>query len=369
MSLPFARPGLLAKFRRTHPPARATRLHRPTPLLLTTLLLSAALTARPALVSAATPAEEAEQLIERGKRLRAAGDDQGALPLFQRAYKLNPGPRTAAQLGVVEQALLLCADADDHLTEALKAPEDDPFLKKNRKILEESLSYVKKRVARVEVTGEPEGAEVLVNGRMVGKVPLNKPVKVNAGSVDVELRSPGYKPLMRTLMLTGGQYQPVVLRLERLSAAVARSGGAPPVDALRQQVDQDDGGDWRRWSVVGAVGGAALGLGVGAYGVLRHDSKVESFHSKGCAEKDGSGVDKTSGLPTPTCRQAFSAMGDARKLAIVGFGAAGALAVTALILHLTAPEARGSATEYAQRSTPVCVPDLVGRGLNCALRF
>jgi hypothetical protein len=341
-----------------------------TAIVLTSLMAPLQLALLPIpMAAAATPAEEAEQLIERGKRLREAGDDERALPLFRKAYQLNPGPRTAAQLGLVEQALFLSVDADDHLTEALKAPETDPFLKKNRNTILDSLAVVKKRVARVEITGEPEGAEVLVNGRMAGKVPLTQPVKVNAGSVDVELRSPGYKPVMRTLLISGGQYQPVVIRLEKQTSAGGQPGAAPEADGITGQAATGRSSNWRKWTVVTAVGGAAIGVGVGAYGVLRHDSKVESFHALDCSEAGGKGISNKTGMESTPCKKAYGNIKDARNLAIIGFSAAGALAVTALILHLTRPDQRSSDADYAQRAAPACVPDLVGRGVTCALRF
>ena len=227
----------------------------------------------------AAPRDEAERLIEQGNALRKAGDDEGALPVLQKAYQVSPGPRTAAQLGMVEWALLRWVEADDHLTEALKGSDNDPWLRKHRSDLELSLAKVKKQVSRIEITGEPEGAEALVNGRSVGRVPLTSAVRVPAGSVDVELRAPGYKPLLRTLVVTGGQYQPVVLRLEREVGGPTASGGtAGQVEAERDEdAAPDRPGSWRKWTVATAVAGAAIGVGVGAYGALRHDSKVDSL--------------------------------------------------------------------------------------------
>ena len=43
--------------------------------------------------------------VTQGIALRRAGDDQGALPLFEQAYHDTHAPRAAAQLGLCEQAL------------------------------------------------------------------------------------------------------------------------------------------------------------------------------------------------------------------------------------------------------------------------
>ena len=55
----------------------------------------------------------------------------------------------------------------------------------------------------------------MINGRSVGKLPLSGPVSTSAGSVDVEARAPGYQHEMRTVNLTGGPYQRLVMRLQK----------------------------------------------------------------------------------------------------------------------------------------------------------
>ena len=75
--------------------------HRPLARALATLVCLAA-AAAPA---AAAGPDDAEALIKQGNDLRRSGDDQGALPLLARAYQAQPGPRTAVQLGLVEEAL------------------------------------------------------------------------------------------------------------------------------------------------------------------------------------------------------------------------------------------------------------------------
>src|SRR5689334_525519 len=108
---------------------------------------------------AALAADSADQLIKKGLEARKRGDDLGALPLFEQAYKLSPTPRAAAQRGFCEQALGRWADAEVHLEEALKSPED-AWVKKNRGPIQASLTTAKAKVAIIEVTGEPVGGEV-----------------------------------------------------------------------------------------------------------------------------------------------------------------------------------------------------------------
>jgi hypothetical protein len=318
--------------------------------------------------ASAGPAEEAEALVRQGNQLRSAGDDQSALPIFEKAVAVHPSPRTWAQLGLVEKALGRWAEADRHLTDALKGG-NDPWIQKNVTILEKTLAEVKRQVARIEITGEPVGADVLVNGRPVGKVPLPQPVRVNAGTVDIELRAPGYKPTLRTVAVVGLQYQPVVIRLEREgsgdSAAPPPAGGGP----LSLGADSDRPAQpWRPWAIGGAVAGSAVGIGVGVLGALQHDQKVTDFNKRECAEAaNGTIVIKSTGVKDQTCANLHTGYKNAKTMAIVGFTAGAALGVTALILYLTTPG--GGASETAMVNTPACSAGPGVVGLGCTLRF
>jgi hypothetical protein len=181
----------------------------------------------------ASAADDAEALIQKAIKLRQAGDDQAARVELRRAYELSPTPRAAAQLGMCEHALGRWAEADAHLTEALRASKD-AWVAKNRDVLEGSLAVVRKFVARVEIAGDPVGAEVLINGHVVGKLPLADAVVVNAGRVDVELRAPGHRSGNTTIDVAAGHTKSIVLRL-----APSLRGAPQPVPARPRQ--EEDG--------------------------------------------------------------------------------------------------------------------------------
>lgn len=341
-------------------------------LALTKLIVVIGLAAvvPPALAQAraATPIEQSEQLIRQGNQLRSVGDDQNALPMFEKAVELNPTPRTWALLGLVEKALGRWSEADRHLTDALKA-QQDPWIQKNVVVLEKTLADAKRQVARIEITGEPAGAEVLVNGRPVGKVPLAQPIRVNAGTVDVELRAPGYKSALRTVAVVGLQYQPVVIRLEPVAQASgdSSSGPLPPLVSPGSGADTAGRQAWRPWAVGGALASAALGVGIGVYGVSNHERKVAEFN-KNCAVKEGGViVNEMTGARDPKCNSLHATYTNAKTMAFIGFGAGAALGATALILYLTTPD--GGSGAVASRALPVCTAGPGELGIGCTLRF
>ncbi len=325
-------------------------------------------------VGVAAPVDEANALIAKGNALRMAGDDVGSLPLLQQAYQINPGPRTAVHLGMAEYAVGRWADADLHLTEALKS-RDDPWVKKNETQILESLRITKTHVSRIEITGDPPGAEVLVNGRAVGRLPLSQPVAVSAGSVDIEVRAPGYEPGSRTLAVTGGQYQPVVIRLAR-SGTPADSGpgasgrSAGPPRSFESELDDTDRRELSlRPLIVGiSLGGAGLGLALGGYGVWQHEHHATAFNKRGCFEAGNGSAIRADGLPDDACKRSMSGYREARILQVLGFATAGALAGAALVAYLVGSSSQSSASAPLVTSI-ACAPAFFQVGLGCEMRF
>jgi hypothetical protein len=334
----------------------------------------------------ASGADLAEDLIKKALELRRRGDDLGAFPLLERARQISPTPRAAAQLGFCAQAIGRWADAEVHLSEALKAT-NDPWVKKNRVPIEESLAAAKAHVAVIEISGDPAGGEVLVNGNPVGTLPLDAPVRVAAGEIDLELRARGHQRTTRSLRVEGGQYQKIVLRAQPDTAAAAPAvrppaaiapppqvtaaattpdpTTAPPQVTVTAQPESPVSG-WRRaakW-VSWSLGAAALGVGV--YGTLRNGSLIDDFDA-GCAidPQIGPYAVAGSGRTNAGCASLKSDYESASTMAVIGFVGAGALVATGFVLLLTEP-AGESRTAWS------CVPGLAPHNaisVGCSLRF
>jgi hypothetical protein len=183
----------------------------------------------PTAAAAESAADEAEMRIQRGIQLRKSEDDMAALPEFQKAYELAPGPRAAGQLGLSEQALGLWDLAELHLTECLRAT-GDAWVEKHRQALEDALKTVRGHVGAVEIRGEPVGAEVHVNGRKVGELPLPRDglVRVSEGDADIELRATGYERSIQKVRIRPYQVERLVVRLQKLDPVPSSSPATPP---------------------------------------------------------------------------------------------------------------------------------------------
>jgi hypothetical protein len=329
---------------------------------------------------------EAEKLIRHGIELRKTHDDEGAAREFQKAYDEVHTPRAAGQLGLAEQALGRWEDAERHVREALQAG-DDSWVAKNHATLADALGIIQGHLGRVEINGDPEGAEVSINGHPAGRLPLADAIPVSAGQVDVELRAPGYQPAQRTLTIVAGQYQRLVLHLAKEAAASAGSpdgtktpageagGTTRPVVPIQTNGRSPSAAPSTtrvalKW---GAAGLGAAGLAVGVTFTILYGHNVSAFQSAlagQCGIKNGMGVMQGTGTPEPACQGPLDAYHLDSTLAIVGYVGAGVFAATWLVLQLTEGSAAASSGEHAFAS-PICAPSGSGSGfgLSCGGRF
>lgn len=80
------------------------------------------------------------------------------------------------------------------------------------------------RDANLTVRSRLPGADVLVNGKSVGKTPLRTSLALPAGSYDIELRRPGYAPAKQGIALSEGATGEVTFDLQIDAAALATDG-------------------------------------------------------------------------------------------------------------------------------------------------
>ena len=175
-------------------------------------------------VLAADPAED--ELNRRGVEARKREDDTAALEYFRKAYALHHSPRGAAQMGLAEIALGRWADAETHLQEALASP-NDPWIQKNKQVLQTSLDRVQDQFGTLQVLGGPAGAEVLVEGRVVDQLPMQKGARVRTGECRFEVRAPGHSNVVRTVAIEAGVPRRETVELSPSTTASKEASGAP----------------------------------------------------------------------------------------------------------------------------------------------
>jgi hypothetical protein len=337
--------------------------------------------------------DDAEKLIRHGIQLRKAHDDESAAREFQKAYDQVHSPRSAGQLGLAEQALGRWEDAERHVGEALRAT-NDAWVSKNQATLAGALGIIQGHLGRIEVIGDPEGAEVSINGHSAGKLPLANAVPVSAGEVDVDLRAPGYTPAQRTLTIVAGQYQRLVMHLAKentgpvgaaeqpktvagekaeeggtpVAAAPAAAPGSIRTSAAVEPVGPSTARTVVKWSAAGVAG---LGLVVGVTATILHSRNVSAFdnNTMNCADDNGTAVVQGTTTKVAACQNALDAYRSDKTWAIVGYVGAGVFAATWLVLQLTEGSSPSSASAEHAWAMPLCAPSSSGLGLSCLARF
>ncbi len=232
-----------------------------------------------------TAADPVEEHLRRGVALRRAGHDDEAVAEFVEAYRLAPGPRTAAQLGLVRQATGAWLDADRLLRESLASP-DDPWVSRNLAALQSMLAVTGTHLGTLEVRANVPGARVRLDGVEVATLPLREPLRVLSGVVSLDVSAPGHVTVSRRFVVDPGATvrESVDLRPEAPAPSVPVVAPAVIVPPKRRDAPTDEPASrpwWRRWAWAPTVaGGAALALS-GVALIAREDGAVR-YNSARC---------------------------------------------------------------------------------------
>jgi hypothetical protein len=245
------------------------------------LLATPALAQKPVAPAAdeATRNKARQKLVE-GVDLLRSGDYGEALTRFQDAYALVPSPKIHYNFGLAYLGLARRAEALEAFEKFLADAPD--ATKDTRDKAEEHRRDLRTRVAFVDVTSDVAGADVLLDGRTVGRTPLAKPLYVDPGphQIVVQKTGAGQPYLERIAPERGG----LNLRVNaKLMAPAPPPALEPPVavPALPERPpevattapppesrDQFLGLGKRVWGIsLGAFGLASVGTGL-AFGIL-----------------------------------------------------------------------------------------------------
>ncbi len=151
--------------------------------------------------ASAQPAPTARQCFDRGVELAEKGDLEAAAREFEEAYRISPNYAVLYNLGQADAAL-------GKAVEALKAfetylanggPRINPV---RRTEVEALIAANRKRVGYASIAVEPEGSEVSIDGRVVGKTPLRDSLTLLTGEHGVAITRAGYTPFAGRLEVT-----------------------------------------------------------------------------------------------------------------------------------------------------------------------
>jgi hypothetical protein len=293
---------------------------------------------------------EVEALIAKGNELRRAGTPGPALPYFRKAYELARTPRTSCQLGLAELDAGYPVEAAEHLAAALQSASD-PSIAKYQAMLTAALTRARSQIGELAVEGSPAGAEVVVNGRAMGVLPLSSAIKLPAHDAEVTVRAPGYAPLEQIVPIVGGQKRVLVAHLDKMeqprevvpavtpapalpSAPVASSTAPGPTivdQRASTQPRSNASGSALRTSAWIVGGSAVLAAGGGLALNLAARSNLADFNGS-CVNMNGIHMISGQRLTQSDCEDRFNTWQSDRRWSIAGYVAGAALAATSGVL-------------------------------------
>jgi hypothetical protein len=233
-----------------------------------TILAAAPLVARPAFAGP-TPEqiEEGRNHFTRGVEYYKENDFRNALVEFKRAYDIAPNWKVLYNLGYTSLELQDYAAALRSFERYLADGGSEVPADKKAKVQQE-LDKLQKRVARITVEVNAEGAEVLVDDVVVGKSPLPEPVLVSAGRRKIVVNKGGASQT-RVIDVAGGDATKVSLELEQPKGPTG--GNLPPPPGGETPPPSSGGVGAGFWVSLGITG--ALGVGTVVTGVLALSAK------------------------------------------------------------------------------------------------
>lgn len=286
----------------------------------------------------------AEIMIKKGVALRRRGQDREAVVLFRQAYDVSHSHRAAAQLGLCELALEQWFDAEQHISEALLA-ESDPWVSSKRSTLEAARLAVRRHLASVRVEGDPKGAIVILNQRVLGPLPLEEEAWVLAGTQVASVSKAGYKTQSQTINVQAGERVTLSFKLLKPGPAVVApnlSQGPAAIDAPVDSASSPSSSrsTWRPYAMWTSLGLGAASLSFALWNHVQHESSTSKFNDdKGDCYEDGGQV-----FGGAECDALASEIGSAKALLTVGYVGAAVFSGIAVALLATNPNSNSQAT-------------------------
>lgn len=354
---------------------RLTRALRPACLSigLTLSAVSAAQTgaAPPMEAADAALSDRAKAYYVEGMKAAEAKNWVQAHAAFLEAWRLNEHYQIAANLGSMEIKLGKYRDAAEHLSVYLrKAPQDKV---KDRMRALAFYEEAKKKVGTVQVTVNVNGAEILVDDKVVGISPMLDDIYVDPGPRFIKVRKTGHNATETTIEAAAGSTHQVPLTMGKPPEPPKPEVEPAPPPPVRPVVPESDAFKPKREVVIAGVAVTAVGLVAGTiFAVVSSGQATDADDRMGQLEKAGGPNACTTGVYQSECdtlRDLRGGRDTFGNLAVWSFITAGLAGTGTAIYALVLPSVSGGtpdsepapAPKSSARFTPVVTPQ--GGGL------
>lgn len=158
-------------------------------------------------------ASEAARHFDRGYLLAQQGSLEAAIAEFKQAQALSPHPSVLYNLGQAYAASGRAVEAVQTLRKYLE--QADATLDAERRAQAAAVvDYQGQRIGTLELDIEPPGAELMLDGELLGKAPLSSPVQLTAGPHGLTVAHAGYTPRSVRVEIVGKSASSARVHLE-----------------------------------------------------------------------------------------------------------------------------------------------------------
>ena len=230
--------------------------------------------------AATSPAPSAEVLKEAGERyargLSLYGDGEFLLALveFERAYQLSNNYKVLYNIGQVRIQLGRYAKAKEALEDYLKAGGTNLSPERSQAV-HKDLTTLAERTASLNVVTLETGADISLDGKVIGTSPLSAPVIVDAGEHTLVLHKSGFYDSAQSVTLAGHDQVELTVELKPIPVAAqaksndGRGATAAPAKSSHTAI-------WASWATTGTL---AVTAGVVGYFGISKANELESMRT------------------------------------------------------------------------------------------
>ncbi|WP_437654763.1 PEGA domain-containing protein [Sorangium sp. So ce1182] len=275
----------------------------------------------------------------------------------------------AGELGLCELALRHPRDAAEHLAWSLEQREALSRAQQER--FSEGLRKAAKYVATLILAVDPPDAEVIVDGRSVGRTARTYKLFFEPGQHMVRARAPGREEVLHSLRAVAGAEHEISMQLPRTAVGLSRQVArpAPPPSSTSSTARTRAPGPWASWPGTLRITGIGLTTATASFGALfmihadaadgdldEHNRKLDELGVTSWACRDPSPPAACSELARlRQQRDQFAALGTAM---MVASGVIGAATVASFFTELAFTRSEPASDRVA--FAPVATPQQVG---------
>ncbi len=209
----------------------------------------------------------AREKFKEGVALVERADYINALTRFEESYRLYPNGTSLINIA-------MCLKELDRYVKSITAferfldeygPTADPDRKEKAAA---AIAEMEKLIGSLHITGAPDGAEIVVDGRSRGQMPLEEPLALDPGEHMVELKRDGYDSLNTSVSIASGEQTAVeaaLVPIEPMNRSMVEPAAPPPDRPASPGVRPPDAK--RVWLLGTGIAATGLGAIAGAIGI------------------------------------------------------------------------------------------------------